>query len=442
MRVAAGAAAAEHAAGEVAFKASRGGSRRVGRPRAERADRRPAALAPARRRAAGRGGRRRLRADPPLGDRRARRHRELRSRRAALVRGGGAGGRRGPGRARRSTTRCATSCSAPPAASGRRSTGPELRMPRPTRTLETAVVATFFRRDIYERPACRRGSTAPRGRARSAHHGLRRDRARLGRRRAHGRWAQPQPQPWDWLAGLAARARGRRRLPRGRRGGGLGAGGSARARRGARPACWRPGDGLPPGRPGLRRLDHQRRGRAAVGRRAAVVGAVGRARRSGCRYSPYAVDGATAARRRRRADPGLAGARRGPERATTSAACTSASTTCAGSDWDPAAFAATSPPRSRSCGTPATRVLVLTIPLDLGRPRAGAKVEEANAVIESEARATRRAGRRPARLRRAQPRDGRPRAPDRVRPGRRSPSARCGVLAADGVAGRRAAVAR
>ena len=64
------------------------------------------------------------------------------------------------------------------------------------------------------------------------------------------------------------------------------------------------------------------------------------------------------------------------------------------------------------------RVLACTLPLDLGRPRAGARVEQANAAIERAAARAPRAGARPARLRRAQPRDGRRGAPDGVRPDR------------------------
>jgi lysophospholipase L1-like esterase len=54
-------------------------------------------------------------------------------------------------------------------------------------------------------------------------------------------------------------------------------------------------------------------------------------------------------------------------------------------DWDPRAFAedvSTALAALRAC---CDRVLAVTLPLDLGRPRAGAAVEEANALIEAAA---------------------------------------------------------
>jgi lysophospholipase L1-like esterase len=57
-----------------------------------------------------------------------------------------------------------------------------------------------------------------------------------------------------------------------------------------------------------------------------------------------------------------------------------------GFDWDPAAFAADLRVVVDYLAERCDRVVVLTIPLDLGRPRAGAKVEEANAAIEAVAR--------------------------------------------------------
>ena len=63
------------------------------------------------------------------------------------------------------------------------------------------------------------------------------------------------------------------------------------------------------------------------------------ARGLGLPYTGYAVDGATAARRGGRADPARRAdaARWARMLATTSAACTSASTTSGALDWDPAA---------------------------------------------------------------------------------------------------------
>jgi hypothetical protein len=53
-----------------------------------------------------------------------------------------------------------------------------------------------------------------------------------------------------------------------------------------------------------------------------------------------------------------------------------------GLDWDLAAFARDHGAAIAFLRERCDRVLTCTIPLDLGRPRAGAKVEEANAVIE------------------------------------------------------------
>jgi lysophospholipase L1-like esterase len=55
-------------------------------------------------------------------------------------------------------------------------------------------------------------------------------------------------------------------------------------------------------------------------------------------------------------------------------------------DWDPDAFAAHLRTVVDYLAGRCDRLLLLTIPLDLGRPRAGAKVEIANVTIEAEAR--------------------------------------------------------
>jgi lysophospholipase L1-like esterase len=55
-------------------------------------------------------------------------------------------------------------------------------------------------------------------------------------------------------------------------------------------------------------------------------------------------------------------------------------------DWDPAGFE--SALGALLAGVRAERVAITTIPLDLGRPRAGAKVRDANAIIERRAHAT------------------------------------------------------
>src|SRR6202000_3551549 len=55
-------------------------------------------------------------------------------------------------------------------------------------------------------------------------------------------------------------------------------------------------------------------------------------------------------------------------------------------DWDADAFAADLRTVLAYLAERCDRIVVLHIPLDLGRPRAGAKVEVANATIESAAR--------------------------------------------------------
>lgn len=52
-------------------------------------------------------------------------------------------------------------------------------------------------------------------------------------------------------------------------------------------------------------------------------------------------------------------------------------------DWDPAVFAVAYERAFAAMAARCDRMLVVTIPLDLGRPRAGARVEQANAVIEA-----------------------------------------------------------
>jgi lysophospholipase L1-like esterase len=52
-----------------------------------------------------------------------------------------------------------------------------------------------------------------------------------------------------------------------------------------------------------------------------------------------------------------------------------------GVGWDPAAFEALFAEAMRFLGARCDRVLTMTVPLDLGRPRAGAKVADLNAVI-------------------------------------------------------------
>jgi len=57
-----------------------------------------------------------------------------------------------------------------------------------------------------------------------------------------------------------------------------------------------------------------------------------------------------------------------------------------GFDWDAEAYSRDLTSALRTLRDVSARTLIPTIPLDLGRPRAGAKVQDANAVIESAAR--------------------------------------------------------
>jgi len=56
-------------------------------------------------------------------------------------------------------------------------------------------------------------------------------------------------------------------------------------------------------------------------------------------------------------------------------------------DWDASAFARDYATALTALAERCHRLLVVTIPLDLGRPRAGAPVQDANAIIEAAARA-------------------------------------------------------
>ena len=118
-----------------------------------------------------------------------------------------------------------------------------------------------------------------------------------------------------------------------------------------------------------------------MGRRASVVGAVG-----GARPGPavHVLRGRRSARHgtwwRSRSRRSRGARRRG--RATRSGACTSASTTCAPWTGPRRPSRPTSGGALRFLAGRCDRLLTVTAPLDLGRPRAGAKVADLNAVIE------------------------------------------------------------
>ena len=125
-----------------------------------------------------------------------------------------------------------------------------------------------------------------------------------------------------------------------------------------------------------------------MGRRAAVVGAVDGAL---ARAPVHALRGRRGQCPRpcstSRSRPSSA-APPSPTAATTSAASTSARTTCAAFDWDPFAYERDLREAMAFLAARCERTLTATIPLDLGRPRAGAKVRDANAIIERCARET------------------------------------------------------
>jgi myo-inositol-1(or 4)-monophosphatase len=84
---------------------------------------------------------------------------------------------------------------------GTRLNGNDLRLGE-ARSLETAVVATFFRRDIYERsgvpPGLDRVARACASMRLMGSGGIELGWVAAGRLDG---WMQPRPQPWDWLAG-------------------------------------------------------------------------------------------------------------------------------------------------------------------------------------------------------------------------------------------------
>ena len=159
------------------------------------------------------------------------------------------------------------------------------------------------------------------------------------------------------------------------------------------------------------------------------------ARGLGLPYTGCAVDGATAAHVVRRADPAVrardrrarrALRRRLPVRRRQRRARLRTGTPAA---YERDLRAALAFLRERC-----DRVLACTLPLDLGRPRAGARGGARRTRDRARRGGRRRARRRPARLRRAQPRDGRRGAPDGVRRRSRSRSGRSTCWPRDGMA--------
>jgi lysophospholipase L1-like esterase len=104
------------------------------------------------------------------------------------------------------------------------------------------------------------------------------------------------------------------------------------------------------------------------------------ARGLGLPYTPHAADGARAADVLAGQIPAVAG-----ERYDLGCIYVGVNDVRA-LDWDPAAFARDHAEALTFLTGRCDRVLTATVPLDLGRPRAGEKVHEANAAIEANAR--------------------------------------------------------
>jgi lysophospholipase L1-like esterase len=105
------------------------------------------------------------------------------------------------------------------------------------------------------------------------------------------------------------------------------------------------------------------------------------ARGLGLPYTGYATDGATAADVVREQIPAFAA--RSPDGARYDVGCLYiGANDVRDRGWDPDRYAPDLHAAVAFLRARCDRVLVCTLPLDLGRPRAGAKVEEANAAIE------------------------------------------------------------
>jgi lysophospholipase L1-like esterase len=104
------------------------------------------------------------------------------------------------------------------------------------------------------------------------------------------------------------------------------------------------------------------------------------ARGLGLPYTPHAADGARAADVLANQIPAVAG-----ERYDLGCLYIGVNDVRA-ADWDRAAYARDHAETLAFLATRCDRVLTATVPIDLGRPRAGAKVHEANAAIEANAR--------------------------------------------------------
>jgi lysophospholipase L1-like esterase len=112
------------------------------------------------------------------------------------------------------------------------------------------------------------------------------------------------------------------------------------------------------------------------------------ARALGLPYAPYAVDGATVHDVVHRQIPAFERVAAEPGGRYDLGCLYIGSNDVRGFDWDPFAYERDLGEALAFLAARCDRTLTATIPLDLGRPRAGAKVQDANAIIERTARAT------------------------------------------------------
>jgi lysophospholipase L1-like esterase len=112
------------------------------------------------------------------------------------------------------------------------------------------------------------------------------------------------------------------------------------------------------------------------------------ARSLGLPYTPYAVDGATAGDVLHHQIPGFERRAAEPDGRYDLGCLYIGTNDVRGFDWDPPAYQRDLGAVLAFLAERCDRTLTATIPLDLGRPRAGAKVQDANAIIERTARAT------------------------------------------------------
>jgi lysophospholipase L1-like esterase len=112
------------------------------------------------------------------------------------------------------------------------------------------------------------------------------------------------------------------------------------------------------------------------------------ARALGLPYSSYAVDGADVEGVLRAQIPAFRARAAQPDGPYELGCLYVGTNDVRGFDWDPVAYEEGLRAGLRFLSERCERVLTLTIPVDLGRPRAGAKVHELNAIVERVARET------------------------------------------------------